>query len=386
MRHRAFFVLAFALAPLSLVACESAPASTSTGGTAGSGGSPGTGGGGAPGTGGGGAPDTGGSGGSGGGTGGTGGVDPSPYYIDMDLPAASPSPVNLGGVEATYHEDVAYGSDPLHRFDIHLPKSDTPTPLMIHIHGGGFVGGDKAQDNNGKIAQVLAQGVAYASLNYRLLQDMDKEGVIKPMSDCRRALQFLRYHAPELNLDATRVALKGGSAGAGTSLWIGLHDEMAADGGGDPVAEQSTRVLGIAVNATQATYDLIKWETVVFADYGIDLLATVAALGMEQELASFYGIDSIDQLGTPEVLAYQAEVDMLAHMSADDPPVYVHNPMMTVDAPKNKGELYHHPYHARAVMEQAQAVGVPVVAVIEALGVDDSAGQDEYDFLLDKLK
>lgn len=384
MRHSAFLVLALAIAPLSLAACGTAPVDPSTGGSGGTSntaGSPGTGGGGAPGTGGegaGGAPGTGGS-------GGTGGVDTSPYLVDLDLPAATPSPVNLGDVEATFHEDVAYGTDPLHRFDIYLPKSDTPTPLMIHIHGGGFVGGDKAQDNNQKLVQALAQGVAYASLNYRLLQDMDEDGVLKPLSDCKRALQFLRYNAEKLNIDPTRVVVKGGSAGAGTSLWIGLHDEMAADGG-DPVAKMSTRVLGIAANATQATYDVVKWETVVFADYDISLLDAVAALGMEQLLASFYGMGSIDQLESPEIQAYRAEVDMLAHMTADDPPIYVHNPMMTLNAPMTQGELYHHAYHARAVMEQAQASGIPVVAVIEALGIDDSPGQDEYDFLLDKLK
>lgn len=321
--------------------------------------------------------------GSGGGSAGGGGssaIDPT-YVVDLALPTPMAAP---GTPDAMLYLDVAYGTDPLQRFDIVLPKSATPTPLMINIHGGGFVGGDKMIPNNQQLKKTLTQGVAYASLNYRLLQDVDKEGVIKSLTDCKRALQFLRYHAAEFNIDATRVAVKGGSAGAGTSLWIGLHDDMAANG--DAVDKMTTRVRGIAANSTQASYDLLKWETVVFVDYGIKLLDTVTALGMEQRLASFYGMDSAAEFDSPKILAYRAEVDMFAHMSADDPPIYVHNPMPTTAAPKDQGELFHHGNHAKAVKAQGTKAGIAVTAVVEAFGVDESNGQDEFDFLLAKLK
>ncbi|MDI3287013.1 alpha/beta hydrolase [Polyangium sp. 15x6] len=336
----------------------------------------------------GGAPGTGGLGGGAGGAGagGGGGADPGPYLVDLDLPEASTPPIPTDSVDVTFYADVAYGSDPLHRFDVFLPKSAAPTPLMIYIHGGGFTGGDKAEKYNAKITGVLAQGVAFASLNYRLLDPVDTEGVAKPLGDCRRALQFLRYHASELNIDASKVALLGSSAGAGTSLWLAFHDDMAAAGGADPVAKQSTRPIAVAANATQATYDLIKWETVVFKEYGISMVEAAAALGLEQRFASFYGMESIDEIDTPPIQAYRADVDMLGLLGADDPPVYVHNQLATLESPKNTGELFHHAHHARAVMEAAQAAGVPVVAKIEALGVDTSMGQDEWAFLLAKLK
>jgi para-nitrobenzyl esterase len=385
---RRFALSVFLSVPLLLAACGDTPeeptgpssTSTSTGETGGSATGGTATGGSAAGGGGMGGSATGGS-----ATGGAGGSEPSPYYTDLTLPAPSASPVNLGAVEADFHADVEYGSDPMHRFDIFLPKSATPTPLMIHIHGGGFVGGDKAIMSSPKLIQTLSQGVAYASLNYRLLQDVDTEGVIKPLSDCARALQFLRYHAAELNIDPTKVVVKGGSAGAGTSLWIGLHDDMAAAGGSDPVAKMSTRVLGIGANATQGTYDLVKWETVVFAELGISLAEMVAALGSEQRLASFYGMASAADIDTPAIQAYRAEVDMFAHMSADDPPIFVHNQLMTSSAPANQNELFHHPYHAKSVKEMGEAAGIEVVAVMEALGVDESNGQDDWDFLLDKL-
>jgi hypothetical protein len=130
----------------------------------------------------------------------------------------------------------------------------------------------------------------------------------------------------------------------------------------------------------------MKWETVVFAEYGINLIDTAKELGMEQRLLSFYGIDSLDQLESPEIKAYRAEVDMFVHMSPDDPPVYVHNPMMTTAAPADQNELFHHAAHAKAVEAQGTAAGVDVTAVIEAYGVDESQGQDDWTFLVSKLK
>jgi len=325
----------------------------------------------------------GGSAGTGGGAAGNGGasaIDPT-YVVDLTLPTPTAVP---GNPDVTMYLEVAYGTDPLQRFDIVLPKTGAPTPLMINIHGGGFTGGDKMIAINQQLQKTLTQGVAYASLNYRLLKDVDKEGVIKPMTDCKRALQFLRYHAAEFNIDPTRVALKGGSAGAGTSLWIGLHDDMAANG--DAVDKMTTRVLGIAANSTQASYDLLKWETVVFTDYGVKLLDTVTALGMEQRLASFYGMDSVAQFDSAPIVAYRAEVDMFAHMTADDPPIYVRNPMPTTAAPKDQNELFHHGNHAKAVEARGTTAGIAVTAVIAAFGVDESNGQDDFDFLLSKLK
>lgn len=377
------FISTLAL-PLLMLACgdsteipkgsTSSASSSSSSGNGGGGGSAGTGGMGA-----------GGEGNSGGmGTGGGGGsqeaLDPT-YIVDLTLPAPTVVP---GADNVTVYQNVAYGTDPLQRFDIILPKVATPTPIMIHIHGGGFVGGDKAITNSPQLQNTLSQGIAYASLNYRLLQDVDKEGVIKPMTDCKRALQFIRYHAAALNIDPTRVVVKGGSAGAGTSLWIGMHDDMASDR--DPIDKMTTRVRGVGANATQATYDIGKWETVVFAEYGIKLMDMVAQLGSEQRLASFYGMDSIAQFDSAPILAYRADVDMLGLMTADDPPIYVHNQMPTTAAPQDQNELFHHGKHAQAVKAAGVAAGVPVTAVIEAFGVDESNGQSDWTFLIDKLK
>lgn len=325
----------------------------------------------------------GGSGGSEGGAGGTGGtggsgpalVDPT-YIVDLTLPTPTSPPQNA---EVKIYEDVAYGTDPLQRFDIILPKSGTPTPLIIYIHGGGFVSGDKKIQDSPELQQTIAGKVAYASLNYRLLADVDKDGVLKPMTDSKRALQFIRYHAAAFNIDPKRVALMGDSGGAGTSLWIATHDDMA--GNGDAVDAMSTRVLAVAPHNTQATYDIKKWENVVFAEYNIDLMAAIKALGAEQRFASFYGMDSIDQFETPEIVAYRKEVNMFLHMSADDPPIHVRNPNTATMAPANQNELFHHGNHAKAIKSEGTAAGISVIMIIPAMGIDESNGQDDWTFL-----
>jgi acetyl esterase/lipase len=64
-----------------------------------------------------------------------------------------------------------------------------------------------------------------------------------PQRDAARAIQFLRSKATVWNIDPARVVAFGGSAGAGISLWLALHADLAETNSPDPVARQSTRLL-----------------------------------------------------------------------------------------------------------------------------------------------
>jgi len=195
----------------------------------------------------------------------------------------------LSSVAAEYFEAIEYGPYDENLFDIYLPASDEPTPLLIYIHGGGFTGGSRdTSESEDFVMSYLAEGIAFASIDYRLLQSPDPDGVIKPLTDSTRALQFIRYHAAQLNIDPDNVILMGGSAGAGTSLWIGFNDDMADPDSEDPVLRQSSRVTALIAIATQGTYDIGKWKTVVFEEYGLDLLELADALGLAQALLDFF--------------------------------------------------------------------------------------------------
>ena len=293
------------------------------------------------------------------------------------------APIPLGSIDAAYYQAIAYGPYDENLFDIYLPASDAPTPLLLYIHGGGFTGGSRDTSGDAdRVTSYLVEGIAYASIDYRLLRDFDPEGVIKPLTDSARCLQFIRYHAEQLNIDRERIILMGGSAGAGTSLWIGFNDDLADASNEDPVLRQSTRVSAMVAIATQATYDIGKWSTVVFAEYNLDLLGLADQLGLSQRLLDFYAIDDIELFDSPDILAYRAEVDMLDLMDAADPPFYVQNDLEPAAAPLTVNLAFHHANHALVLAEQADEIGLENVAYMKALGIADPSGEDSLEFSL----
>ena len=312
------------------------------------------------------------------------------------------APVDLSGISAQYAEDVRYGEAQRNVFDIYLPDCDEPTPLVIYIHGGGFTGGDKsgATSNATAIREFLQDCVAYATINYTLLKVpsaaqgvssiVAQGGVLTSLEDTARALQFMRYHYSSLNIDSENVALYGVSAGAGASLWLGTHSDMADPDNEDPVLRESTRVKAVGALATQATYDLLVWETVLLPITeslegvlgGTDIPTVAQAVGATNYLLTFLGVDSIDAIYTPDNEAYRANVDMLAMMDSGDAPIYVHNYKTGFDDLLNM--FLHHGLHALAVKQRADEVGLESVAYSEepAYPLTDPSGEGLTSFLL----
>ncbi|HLT53754.1 MAG TPA: alpha/beta hydrolase, partial [Flavobacteriaceae bacterium] len=132
----------------------------------------------------------------------------------------STSPFALDNTNNLFYEDIAYGNDGVNtNFDIFLPDATTPSSLLIIIHGGGFINGDKSDvySNtfyNTLINNLLDENVAVATINYHLVVSNDNDGIIRSLNDCKRALQFMRYYSVSLNLNPNKVAVFGTSAGA----------------------------------------------------------------------------------------------------------------------------------------------------------------------------
>ncbi len=180
----------------------------------------------------------------------------------MNIEEQKLAPITLNGIPATFTNEK-YGDHARNIFDIWLADSEETTPLVVYIHGGGFIGGDKSRYYDSEDwVRFLEAGVSVASINYRFMNQAPY-GILGSMMDSKRCLQYLRYNAEKFNIDKNRIACSGGSAGAGTSLWLAFSDEMADKKNVDPVLRESTKITCAGAFATQSTYDILQWAEIL---------------------------------------------------------------------------------------------------------------------------
>lgn len=255
--------------------------------------------------------------------------------------------------------DVSYGPHERNKLDFWRAQSDRPAPVVVFIHGGGFKAGDKSRVRGERIvSECLAAGVSFAAINYRYRTDTPIQEVLR---DCGRAIQFIRFKAAEWNVDKQRIAAYGGSAGAGASLWLAFHDDLADPQSPDPVLRESSRLACAGANACQFSYDIFKW---------VELFGDAAVRYQEPEAVwpGFYGLKSQEELRGSIGARWRADCDMHGLISPDDPPVFLHSPMPGGEV-ANRGHLLHHPKHALAIWERCREVGVPAVASLPGLDI-----------------
>lgn len=108
------------------------------------------------------------------------------------------------------HLDLAYGPLERQRVDVFLPPGAGPWPLLIYIHGGYWQKNHK-NDQAYLASAWLAQGVAFATLGYRLLPSVSLADIVR---DIAGGMALLRDRAAPLGLDSRRMLLSGLSAGA----------------------------------------------------------------------------------------------------------------------------------------------------------------------------
>ena len=125
----------------------------------------------------------------------------------------------------TLHGNIAYNNDTLkkHLLDIYLPpKAKDKVPLVIFVHGGGWLGNDKYADigyMKKTVAEIVSSGFALASIDYRFATQAVFPAQIQ---DCNRAISFLVDNADKYGLDKKRIAIIGFSAGGHLASLMGL--------------------------------------------------------------------------------------------------------------------------------------------------------------------
>lgn len=234
------------------------------------------------------------------------------------LAADVPKPV----VSAPTSANVAYGTHERQVLDFYQAKSGKPTPLLFFIHGGGWTAGDK--DKNTDFKTYLDAGISVISINYRYSWQAQLDGIqppVKaPLEDAARALQFVRSKALEWNIDKQRIGASGGSAGACTSLWLAMHDDMAQPKSDDPVARESTRLFCAAVNRAQTSLDpkeLQEWTpNSRYGGHAFGFMDPKNIKSRDTRFAEFLA-------HREELLPLIKEYSPIELATPDDPPIYL---------------------------------------------------------------
>jgi acetyl esterase/lipase len=211
------------------------------------------------------------------------------------------------------HADVSYGPHPRQKFDFWRAPGTAPTPVLVFVHGGGWLGSDKNQYNGFRatVQRLHRRGVSAANVNYRYSSEAPLPA---PVHDAARAIQYLRSKAADWGIDKTRFAATGDSAGGCTVLWLATHDDLADPQSADPVARESTRLCGVVASGAQTTIDPVVIRR--------DVYETALAHQMICRGAGFPDNKAMDA-GYEKAKAIYYEFSPINHLSADDPPVWM---------------------------------------------------------------
>ncbi|MEO6741763.1 MAG: alpha/beta hydrolase [Chthoniobacteraceae bacterium] len=269
--------------------------------------------------------------------------------------------------------DLPYGPAERNVLDFYQAKSDKPTPVLFYIHGGGWMGGDK---NGINPKPYLDAGISVVSVNYRYISQAQEvvPPVKAPLHDAARALQFVRSHAKEWNIDKQRIGASGGSAGACSSLWLAFHDDLADPKSSDPIAHESTRLWCAAVNGPQTTLDpkqMREWTP--NSSYGGHAFS---------KAGEFKNFDDF-VAAREKILPFIAEYSPYALVTSDDPPIY-----MTFSAPPAIGQVQKDPTHTAnfgvKLQEHLKEAGIP--CEVQYPGAPDVKHASIDAYLIEKLK
>ena len=226
--------------------------------------------------------------------------------------------------------------------DFWQAEGEGPRPLLVVIHGGGWLGGDKTRFSGANY--YLDKGISVAAISYRLAKT---DPLPTPVHDAARAVQFMRYKAKDWNIDKSRIVLSGDSAGGCSSLWIACHDDLAKPDSKDPVERESSRVMAAAVAGAQVSIEpklIVSWVG-PYAGHGM-ISGAVGEKSMEDVMQNYAKHDATFKEFSP-----------LNHLSKDDPPIFLaYNGDLTIPA-TSPGHAIHHGLFGVKFKQKSELIG-----------------------------
>ena len=275
------------------------------------------------------------------------------------------------------YKNISYGPDKKNTLDLWIADSKSKSPFVIYIHGGGFGSGSKnaayTKNNFKRLKRLLKKNISFATINYTFKNNDDF--LFSSFNDAKRALQFLRFNSEKYNLLKDKVALMGASAGATSSLWIGLQDDMSDQNSSDPILRESTKVSCIIGMAAAHSLNLNRWKN----------MANVDQSYLKSIFEKYLGkMDTEKWMERSFNKSYISEVDFFEKMDSNDPPIFIINYGKNTK-PKNIADFHHNPLHAKLLKNRADSLKIKNVVYARGIGIVDKSNKGIVDFIIDNL-
>jgi acetyl esterase/lipase len=222
--------------------------------------------------------------------------------VAAERSAARWNPFAFAHPDVAVARDIAYASEAGRRqqLDVYTPRDGAKdAPVLLQIHGGAWVIGDKGQQALPLLTHLAARGWVCVAANYRL---SPKATFPDQLVDLKRAIAWIRAHAAEYGGDPRFLAVTGGSAGGHLAAMVALTAN-------DPEYQPGFEDADTSVSACVPFYGVYD-----FADrLGLDRSG-----GHQRFLERFVMKKSL----TSDRAAWE-RASPLSHVRADAPPFFV---------------------------------------------------------------
>jgi acetyl esterase/lipase len=155
---------------------------------------------------------------------------------------SSTSPPYLSKL-GTVEKNVSYSNADIFglKLDVYYPlTAPGPMPVVVYIHGGGWVGGDKlAAADSPEVTELVKRGFLVASINYGLAPQYS---ILEQIENAKCAIRFLRANTSRFGINPDKIGVLGESAGAHLAAVIGTADQSAGLEGVGGFSDQASRV------------------------------------------------------------------------------------------------------------------------------------------------
>jgi acetyl esterase/lipase len=231
--------------------------------------------------------------------------------------------------ERTIKLDQAYAT--LHaaqKLDIYTPKAIGPYPVVVLIHGGGWVQGDKQEYRTStKTEALLTRGYAVVAINYRLSFTAKFPAQIQ---DVKATIRWIRANANTYNFNANKIGAWGTSAG-------GHLTALLATSGNVTALEDLTMGDATKSSKIQAAVDWFGPTDLLQMD------AQTIAQGCGASAATHNGVNSPESQLMGYAIQTQPALVQLAnpitYVTNDDPPMYIAHGMGDCTVPRAQGQI-----------------------------------------------